>query len=260
MKFLHVTDSHLVAPGGRIYGLDPAERLRACVADILAEHADAAFCVITGDLAHRGEAAAYAALADITSSLPMPVHFLAGNHDDRATMRRCLVGVPTDANGFIQSSFDGGDGRFLILDTLDEGNPSGLYCERRQGWLRQALEAAGDRPVYLFMHHPPFAVGMPALDRIGVTNREVFADLLEGRSNIRHLFFGHAHRSISGSWRGIPVSTLCATIHQLSLDLRDVGRLRFTHERPCYGVVLIDDESVIVHLRDFLGPPPSPPE
>ena len=58
MKLLHITDPHLVTPGELLYGTDPYDRLSACIDDALANHSDAALCVITGDLAHRGEPAA----------------------------------------------------------------------------------------------------------------------------------------------------------------------------------------------------------
>jgi 3',5'-cyclic AMP phosphodiesterase CpdA len=74
LKFIHLTDPHLLAPGRALHGTDPTWRLRRAVASINAEHADAAFVVITGDLADRGEPAAYAALADCLAPLRMPVH------------------------------------------------------------------------------------------------------------------------------------------------------------------------------------------
>ena len=255
MKFLHVTDTHLLKPGVQNLGLDPAERLRACVADILAEHADAQFCVITGDIAHWGEAQAYGSFAQIMASLPMPLHILLGNHDDRETFKACLPQVEVDSNGFIQTCIDQPDGRYLMLDTLDPGKPSGIYCVQLQGWLRARLDSAGEQPVYLFMHHPPFDLGIPALDRIGLANQGEFAALVAGRRNIRHLFFGHAHRPISGSWQGIPISTLFGTAHQVALDIEDRGLLRYTQEDPCYGVVLVNDDAVIVHQRNYLAPP-----
>ena len=52
MRFLHLSDLHLVAPGATLHGLDPQDRLRRCVAHICALHADAAFVVLTGDLTH----------------------------------------------------------------------------------------------------------------------------------------------------------------------------------------------------------------
>jgi len=34
MKLIHITDTHLVGPGLRLYGLDPSARLNAAIADI----------------------------------------------------------------------------------------------------------------------------------------------------------------------------------------------------------------------------------
>src|SRR5262249_54268305 len=55
MKFVILTDTHFVARGRKIYGLDPAERLTAAVEAINRDHRDIAFVIITGDLAHWGE-------------------------------------------------------------------------------------------------------------------------------------------------------------------------------------------------------------
>ena len=88
LSFIHLTDLHLVAPGEVLYGLDPAVRLQAAVESIISRHgpgcaAPAEFAVITGDLAHLGEVAAYEALKEILRPLPFPCHLLLGNHDDR---------------------------------------------------------------------------------------------------------------------------------------------------------------------------------
>ena len=257
MKFLHLTDTHLLRPGERLYELDPYDRLRACVDDILSEHADAAFCVVTGDIADRGEEGAYGAFVDLVSALPMPVYALVGYHDDRAVFQCSLPDVAVDENGFIQSIVDSDEGRFVMLDTLDTGKSLGRYCSMRRAWLKKTLDSSHRRPVFLFMHHPPFDVGIPSLDRIGLVDKCEFKMLLSGRTNIRHLFFGHVHRPISGSWNGIPVSTLSATAHQVALDLVDYGALRFTHERPAYAVVMINEESVLIHHRDFIDPLPT---
>jgi 3',5'-cyclic-AMP phosphodiesterase len=34
MKLIHITDTHLVEPGLKLYGLDPKARLDAAIADI----------------------------------------------------------------------------------------------------------------------------------------------------------------------------------------------------------------------------------
>ena len=49
---------------------------------------------------------------------------------------------------------------YLFLDTLQEGQVAGHYCEKRQDWLRNELKSHLNDPVYVFLHHPPFKVGM----------------------------------------------------------------------------------------------------
>ena len=66
-KFIHITDIHLVEQGRALYGHDPGKRFERCIDSVIAEHADASFCVITGDLAHVGHADAYRQLADYFS-------------------------------------------------------------------------------------------------------------------------------------------------------------------------------------------------
>ena len=69
LKFIHITDTHLVGRNEALYGTDPAWRFKSCVADIMAEHADAQFCIITGDLADRGGKPVYELMREIMESL-----------------------------------------------------------------------------------------------------------------------------------------------------------------------------------------------
>lgn len=252
MKFIQVTDPHLVPRGERLFALDPVARLEACVADIGRVHGDAAFCVVTGDLADRGEVAAYRAFRESFAALAMPCVYLMGNHDDRANFLSVFPEAALDENGYVQSVIDRDEGVFLFLDTLEAGVVGGVYCARRLAWLRARLDEAAGRPVHLFMHHPPFDIGMPALDRIRLQDPEAFHEVLAAQGDIRHLFFGHVHRPVTGSWRGIAFSTLRGTAHGVPLDLDEPTRVHKSHEPPAYAVVFVEPDRVVVHFHDFL--------
>lgn len=252
MKFIHITDTHLVAPGTMLHGLDPCERLKACIADIKEHHGDAEFCIITGDLAHRGEEAAYQEMRRLLQTLPMPWFPLMGNHDLRAPFKKFFGEVPCDENGYVQAVIRNASGSFILLDTLSEGENGGRYCAERQAWLKARLDEADGGPVYLFMHHPPFGVNIPSLDRMALLDPEVFAGLLEGHDNIRHLFFGHVHRPVCGSWRGIPFSTMRGLNHQVPFDLKTISPVPKSHEPPAYAVVFLGTDQVTVHFHDYL--------
>lgn len=251
-KIIHITDPHLVAPGEILHGLDPHARLVACIDDILAHHGDAACCIITGDLAHRGESPAYEALRGQIDRLPFPCFPLVGNHDIRARLKTAIPQSLDDGNGFVQGRFDLGDTALLMLDTLDEGRNGGLYCETRQAWLAREIDRLGDRPFHLFMHHPPFDIGIPCLDRIGLSNPEPFERIAAASPNLRHLFFGHVHRPVCGSWRGVPFSTMRGLNHQVPFDLETISPVPKSHEPPAYAVVFLDPHQVTVHFHDYL--------
>jgi 3',5'-cyclic-AMP phosphodiesterase len=256
--FLHLTDTHLVGPGQRLYGLDPAERLRAAVADILRRHgpggaAPAAFALLTGDLVHHADAASYVLLREILAPLPMPVHMLLGNHDDRALFRAAFPEAPVDAAGFVQGAFATLAGRFLLLDTHEPGTAAGGLCARRLGWLAERLAEAPATPVFLALHHPPVRSGIVGMDRIPLRDADaLWRVLAPHRARIRHVFHGHLHRPFGGSWHGIPFSSLRGTGHQVALDLAERTTVPGSHEPPAYALVRVTESEVVVHTHDFL--------
>ena len=253
MKLIHFTDTHFVGPGEMLYGLDPRARLDACIADINAHHADADLAVLTGDLTHFGDPASFGNVRESLSALRVPLRLLLGNHDRNETFRRTFPDMPVDPHGNVQSVMDTDAGRLIFLDTTKAGSHAGWYDEERLDWLEERFRESGDAPVYLFMHHPPLALGIPEMDRIGLVQAETFgARLRPHLARIRHIFFGHVHRPVSGSWLGVPFSTLRAMNHQVWLDFDPAAPLRGSHEPPAYAVVLIDRSSVIVHTHDFL--------
>jgi 3',5'-cyclic-AMP phosphodiesterase len=253
MKIIQITDTHLVPEKREMHGVNPYQRLAACIEDVRQNHSDAELCVLTGDLAHKGELGAYEALSEILSRLPIPFHLMVGNHDSRENLLSVFPATSTDECGFIQSAVDIAAGRLLFVDTVEHGEKFGGFCVRRADWLSQQLRGCDGRPVYLFLHHPPFDLGIPNMDRMRMLKGEdLLADTIAPFSNVRHLFFGHVHRPTAGSWNGIPFSSFRGTAHQVALRFEETPHLVRSHEPPAYGVILLNPQSTIVHFHDFL--------
>lgn len=251
MKFIHLSDLHLVTPGASLHGLDPQDRLRRCVAHIKAAHSDAAFVVLTGDLTHNGEPAGYEAGRAILAELPMPLHVTIGNHDSRDAFRAAFPHVPVSENGFVQEAFDTPEGRFIVLDTHEPGRAEGRLCDQRLAWLEHAIRDSSG-PVFLCLHHPPFRVGLGRMDRIRLLDGDpLLAVLRLHPGRVRHLFVGHLHRILAGSWHGSAFSGVRGTNHQIALDFvpQDVAPVSF--EAPGYGVVLVSPETVVAHFEEL---------
>ncbi len=254
MKFLHITDTHLVHAGGRLKNLDPEARLTPLFDDINQFHADAECCVITGDLADAGDPDAYRILRREIDRCCLPCHLLIGNHDRREILQAQFPEQQLDENGFVQYAVKSPAGVMLMLDTVQAGEHSGAYCERRCEWLESQLQRYEDQSIFLFMHHPPFDIHLPALDRIGQTDKQAFAEVVAPHcSRIRHLFFGHVHRPISGHWLGISHSSLRGTNHQVQFDLESEA-LSYVDEPPEYAVVFVDDTQLVVLTHQYPQP------
>jgi 3',5'-cyclic AMP phosphodiesterase CpdA len=256
VKLIHISDIHI--HDQEILGSDPIANFKACLAHVESEHRDADRVVITGDLTHHGRRASYETLREILAGSALSPRLLIGNHDDRETFRAVFPEVPVDANGYVQYSEDTVAGRFLYMDTVAPGTHAGRYGPDRQAWLSGELARARSdrRPVYVFMHHHPCPVGTRSADMIGLIEGPSVRRLLAAyRDIVRHVFFGHCHFSLSGSFAGIPMSAPRSTNHPNAPDLVDRGAVAFGPLAANYNVVLIEDDSTVVHTVDFLVEP-----
>lgn len=257
LKFIQVTDVHLISGGRRLYGVSPERRLHAAIDSINREHGDADFVVFTGDLVHWRDPESYGIFAEAIKRLTMPVKLIPGNHDDPHALAQSVPGVQVDADGFVQFAHVTPVGRCLFLDTRKADSDAGEYCAKRLDWLKRQL-AGSDDPIIVFMHHPPLKLGLKGMDRFALLDDEAFFAALEPHgARIRHLFFGHVHRPVFGNWRGISYSCMRGLNHQLALDL-DAPKTRIpgSFEPPAYGVVLADLDQIVIHMHEFLDRSP----
>lgn len=251
-KIIHVTDTHIVAPGDTLYGIDPAQRLRETLAHISRNHEDASAILITGDLADAGHPAAYELLRDILSDAVLPIHLTIGNHDCRSAFHSVFGG-----SGFVQTVFDHDGWRFIVLDTKDDASHEGSLDGGRLEWLDAQISEAEGRPVLLAMHHTPGDLHVP---RFAVSNLKEpvrFIETIRKSGAVRHMLFGHRHVAAAGALSGIPFTISRGTAQHIVVDLKQMGKPTFVAAAPSYDVVFLDNENVIVHTYDGLDALPA---
>jgi 3',5'-cyclic AMP phosphodiesterase CpdA len=256
MKFIHLTDIHLKAPGTMLCNADPVANLDRVLRDITQWHADAEFCVISGDLADEGEPEAYHWLQYRLQEFPLPCFLMLGNHDIRDSFLEVFADHPRDSSGFVQHSHAAAGAKFIFLDTLTGGPDvhDGELCPDRLAWLTAELEQAGETPVFLFLHHPPFDISLPYVDEIKLRQPEAFYEVLQKGQNIRHIFYGHVHRMTYVNWRGYAFTSLPSTNHQIPL-VPERASSEYSVEPMAYGVVQVTDDQITVHFDAYLDRP-----
>lgn len=253
MKFVHISDLHF-ATNPQAAELTPGlSNSQRAVADITEKFADADFVVATGDIAADPDLGAYELAASTLSQLPMPVHTIPGNHDDRQMIVSALPNMRCDDYGFVQKVEEFSYGVGLFLDTLKLGRPGGEYCERRQAWLKAQLSRYQGEPLFIFMHHAPFKTGLVAMDIMGLDDghSRQLAEIFTLHKGPKQLFLGHYHRAFSGLWQGIAFSCVPSMIVQVGLELAEPSKAGIVYEPPQYAVVLADAERSIVHYHQY---------
>jgi len=212
----HLSDPHLLADGARQYGVvDPEaglvlalERLGRLdpVPDVL---------VFTGDLADRGEPAAYARLRElvepVAAGLGATTVWTMGNHDERAPYARGLFG--SDDDGPQDRAYDVGGLRVLALDTSVPGYHHGDLTDAQLGWLADQLAEPAEHGTVLAMHHPPIPVPMlRAAEIIELADQAALAEVVTG-SDVRVVLGGHFHYTSWSTFAGVPVSVASASCY-----------------------------------------------
>ncbi|UUX51181.1 phosphodiesterase [Nisaea acidiphila] len=255
MSFIQITDTHFVPGDALLYGTSPKKRLAQAVDLIRRFHGDAEAVLLTGDLAHHGEEGAYETLKEVLAPLDMPVFLMMGNHDSRAPFRKVFPDMPESDGGFVQFAFDVAGARVICLDSLNDepGDHEGRLCDKRLSWLDRELgKAPSDKPVILAVHHPPFDLGIPAMDKIKLRDGAALFEVLQKRRPDQMLF-GHVHRPIAGHWRGIPFYLQRAVNHQVYLNFEARDEVEFVEENPDIGIVRVSEDGIQVFTRSVGG-------
>lgn len=271
ISIVQITDLHIKQPGALTYGkVDTAAFLRQAIDSVNAITPRPDAVVITGDLVDQGSEAQYRYLKSLLDALTLPYYLLVGNHDARDGLRAVftddlyLENGPRGSQGetFVQYAVDFGPVRFLALDSLSPGKSGGTLCEHRLNWLEDALKDAGDRPVIIGLHHPPFVTGIGHMDHAFLDNASVekLEAIVRRHPNIERLIAGHMHREIHTRFGGTIASTAGSTAHQVCLDLRPDAPDNFTMEPPSFVIHRWTASAGLVshlgYIGDFAGPFP----
>ena len=264
---VQLTDLHIREPGRLAYRrVDTSAYLRATVEAVLELRQRPRAVVVSGDLTDFGRPDEYASLQAQLAPLEdagLAVYLMPGNHDDRAALRRSFPHHPYLGDGpTVQFAVDVGPLRLLALDTVVPMRSEGALDAERLAWLERQLEASGDMPVVIAMHHPPFETLIGHMDKIGLLSGGPELEAIVSRHrNVERVICGHLHRAIDVRFGGTIASTCPGPAHQVCLDLDPDAVSAWTLEPPSFRVHAWNprERRLVTHLAAsgaFAGPYP----
>ena len=205
-----LADTHV--PGDRQHGhrgMNPWEHLRVAAGPVAAGRPDGV--VICGDAARlEGREEDYRELRALLEPVAAvaPVYITPGNHDDRANLLKVFPERPGRAaavDGRLVTVVEHEALRVVVLDSLLYVNQvAGLLGRAQRAWLSGFLPQVADRPVVLFVHHPPTDDDGDLLDG------DRLLAIVQPHPHVKALFHGHAHVWSIGRRGRLPIVGLPA--------------------------------------------------
>jgi 3',5'-cyclic AMP phosphodiesterase CpdA len=244
-----ISDAHL-----RVGGDDgaSARALEAAVRSVVALQPAPQAVLISGDLADTGSAHEYERARELLAPLLMPIHVVAGNHDDRDTLRAYFGGPGDDGPGALfQYAAHIGPVRLVVCDTMLPGRNEGSFGPDRLGWLEAELGADHETPTVVAMHHPPLLTGMGVVDEAGLpaAHRRALAGLVARNPQVKRIVAGHFHRAIAGALGGCGVFVCPSSYLQLDLGSGFSGRVVLTQEPAGFALHVAVGGELTSHVQ-----------
>ncbi len=231
---------------------DAEPALAAAVATVLGLRVRPAAVLVSGDLTHDGDAASYARARELLAPLPMPLHVIPGNHDDREAMRAGFELGGAAGDPLHVDALAGGL-RLLALDDHLPGEPGGALGPEGLDWLAARLGDDPDTPTLIALHHPAWPIGLPALDAIGLDpdDADGLASIVAVHPQVVALTAGHVHRAAVTRFAGQPALTAASVHTQARLDL-GTDEYAMVLEPPSLLVHALAGTGHVAHVQPVL--------
>lgn len=246
-----ISDLHVSVPGQPIYGrIDTGAALARCVDHIVQLPVRPDAVVASGDLVNAGTGEEYRLLRQLIAPLTMPVYVMPGNHDDAAALRSAFSDHGYfPETGKLDYTFVMEGLRLIMLDTVVAGGDGGTLGAQQLEWLEKLLNSESGRPCVIFMHHPPFATGMPYMDEIALAAEDAakLGAIVARHSCIRRISCGHVHRAVCTSWNGTTAGICPSSAFQYGVQLHQDAPPVTSEEQPAYQLHCWNGTDVVTH-------------
>ena len=137
----------------------------------------------------------------------------------------------------------------VVLDSVQNGERKGVFCEQRLKWLDETLSKQTNQPTLLFIHHPPFDIEPHYVN--GYREQQEADDLtamVRRHPQVKGLLCGHVHRLHRELWAG----TVASTMPSVAVDLRK-GVATENGKQPFYVVHEVSDTGELVTHRKVVS-------
>ena len=198
VKIIQISDLHLFAnTDGELLGVKTQKSFEAVLDFVRKEPMD--LIILTGDMTQDGSATSYLRLANMISSLNVPVYFLPGNHDNPIALEQVYPhNMITNNRHVLLKKW-----QIILLSSQIPGRVEGHLDESQFRYMKRQIEENPSLYTIVMFHHQPVPVGCAWLDNLGVKNADEFWDKVTQFPQVQNVIFGHVHQEFETIYRNI---------------------------------------------------------
>jgi Icc protein len=175
------------------------KNLEQATGEVLALADRPAAVIVNGDCAfHQGLPGDYATFIEAMGpfrAAGLPVHCTLGNHDKREVFWKAVAADELRQKEVVDrhiTIMPTPRADFIMLDSLTITDKApGALGEKQLAWLGKTLDARGDKPVILMVHHQPDERELAKRD--GLVDTPALMEILLPRKQVKAYIFGHTH-------------------------------------------------------------------
>ncbi|WP_411502273.1 metallophosphoesterase family protein [Brevibacillus centrosporus] len=208
---------------------------------------DADLHISLGDLTHEGHPEELDFVFDSMESSGRPFIHVLGNHDTLSLPKTEILTITGQQR---YHAIDMEEVMLLFIDTTKEMNEDdwgGEMDEEQLQWLQSQLETSGDKPVFIFAHHPVYATTARSTNEKGSIHPDInIKEVLKKKEGYGFYFCGHNHvNSIvqQDGWHYIQTAACLDLPAFRVVDLSE-GKVKISH-------IPIDDSSLADQIATF---------
>jgi 3',5'-cyclic AMP phosphodiesterase CpdA len=201
--FALLSDTHIASdPATTARGVNMTDNLTSTVAQLLALPQQPAAVLVNGDCAYlKGlpdDYANFAKLVQPVSAAGLPLYVTMGNHDARKPLFEAIKArrpdQPPVASKHVSVIASPQADWYLLDSLLQTDVVAGELGETQLKWLADVLDAGGDKPAIVMVHHNPQFEPRPEKTAwTGLKDSVALFELLESRTRVKAFIYGHTH-------------------------------------------------------------------
>ena len=135
----------------------------------------------------------------------------------------------------------------VVLDSLVPGSGGGRLGAAQLGWLDGVLTSRPEVPAVVCVHHPPVAVGIPAIDAIRLADGDALAAVVARHPHVVRVTAGHLHRPVTSAFGGTVLTVAPSTWKQAALTMDGNERIGWVAE-PTALLLHRVEPAAVTHL------------